>query len=105
MKRWSLISIAVTVLVLGVSAVGWSRVAPAGPSIPTAPLQRGQVAVRVNAIGDLRVPRSLRDVRADFVERRVLHRSPLTRSPSAPDLCQHQRGAGTSGPWSYRALP
>ncbi|MBY0496984.1 MAG: HlyD family efflux transporter periplasmic adaptor subunit [Cyanobacteria bacterium] len=58
MKRWWLTSIAVTVLVLGVAAVGWSRVAPAGSLIPTAPLQRGQVAVRVNAIGDLRATRS-----------------------------------------------
>ena len=58
MKRRWLVTIAMTVLILGVAAIGWSRVAPAGSLIPTAPLQRGQVAVRVNAIGDLRATRS-----------------------------------------------
>jgi multidrug efflux pump subunit AcrA (membrane-fusion protein) len=58
MKRAWIVGIAVTVLVLGVAAVGWSRVAPAASLIPTSPLQRGTVEVRVNATGDLRATRS-----------------------------------------------
>jgi multidrug efflux pump subunit AcrA (membrane-fusion protein) len=58
MKRSWTIAIAVAVLLLGVAAAGWSRVVPAASLIPTAPLQRGPVAVRVNATGDLRATRS-----------------------------------------------
>jgi multidrug efflux pump subunit AcrA (membrane-fusion protein) len=58
MKRRLLIGVAVTILVLGIAAVGWSRVAPAASRIPTSPLQRGKVEVRVNAAGDLRATRS-----------------------------------------------
>ena len=57
MKRW-LVGVGVLALVLGVAAVGWSRVVPARSLIPTAPLQRGTVSVRVNALGDLRATRS-----------------------------------------------
>ena len=58
MKRSWIIGIAAAAIVLGVAAVGWSRVAPASALIPTAPLQRGRVEVRVNATGDLRATKS-----------------------------------------------
>ena len=56
-RSWT-IAIAAVILVLGIAAVGWSRVVPAGSLIPTAPLQRGTVAVHINAMGDLRATRS-----------------------------------------------
>lgn len=58
MKRAGIVGTALAVLVLGVAAVGWPRVAPAASAIPTAPLQRGTVEVRVSAAGDLRATRS-----------------------------------------------
>ena len=58
MKRSAVIALAVVVIVLGVAAAGWSRVAPGGPIIPTALAKRGTVEVRVNATGDLRATRS-----------------------------------------------
>jgi HlyD family secretion protein len=58
MKRPWLIGIAMMILVLGVAAAGWSRVAPAASRIPTAPLRLGTVEVRVNAAGDLRATRT-----------------------------------------------
>lgn len=56
-KPWIVTAI-VAVVLLGVAAAGWSRVAPAASSIPTAPLQKGTIAIRVNASGDLRATRS-----------------------------------------------
>ena len=58
MKRPWMITAGVAVLVLGVAAAGWSRVAPAGAVVPTAPLQKGRVEIKVNAAGDLRSTRS-----------------------------------------------
>ena len=58
MKRAWIIGGVVTALLLGVAAVGWSRVAPAASLIPTSPLQRGKVEVRVNATGDLRATKT-----------------------------------------------
>jgi multidrug efflux pump subunit AcrA (membrane-fusion protein) len=49
---------AAAVLVLGAAAAGWSRVAPAGALVPTAPLETGPIEIRVNAAGDLRATRS-----------------------------------------------
>lgn len=58
MKRAWIIGGGVMALLLGVAAVGWSRVAPAASLIPTSPLQRGKVEVRVNATGDLRATKT-----------------------------------------------
>lgn len=58
MKRPWIVTAAVLALLLGVAAAGWSRVAPAVPPIPTASLQKGTVAIKVNAAGDLRATRS-----------------------------------------------
>ena len=58
MKRRWLVTAAVMLVVLGIAAVGWSRVAPAGSLIPTSPVRQGKVAVMVNAAGDLRATRS-----------------------------------------------
>jgi HlyD family secretion protein len=59
MRRSWIVGIGVAVLVLGLAAVGWSRVGAPASLIPTAPLRRGTVEVRVNATGDLRATRSM----------------------------------------------
>lgn len=56
-KPWIITTVVVAVL-LGVAAAGWSRVAPPASLVPTAPLQKGQMEIRVNAAGDLRAARS-----------------------------------------------
>ena len=58
MKRATIVGAVVAALVLGIAAVGWSRVAPPEMRVPTASLQRGRVEIRVNAVGDLRATRS-----------------------------------------------
>jgi HlyD family secretion protein len=58
MKRLWITGVVTAVAVLGVAAVGWSRVAPSSSRIPTAPVQRGKVELRVNTSGDLRATRS-----------------------------------------------
>jgi hypothetical protein len=58
MKKPWIVTAVVAVVLLGVAAAGWSRVAPAASLIPTAVLQKGTVAIRVNAAGDLRATRS-----------------------------------------------
>ncbi len=60
MKKPWIVTGVVAALLLGVAAAGWSRVAPAASSIPTAPLQKGALDIRVNALGDLRVWRGRR---------------------------------------------
>lgn len=59
MRRPWLIGVALLVVLLGIAAVGWSRVVPAASLIPTAVLQRGRVEVRVRTAGDLRATRSV----------------------------------------------
>jgi multidrug efflux pump subunit AcrA (membrane-fusion protein) len=60
MKRSTVASVAVAVLVLALTAVGWAMMDPDdGPSIPVAPVQRGSVAVTVRTIGDIRASRSI----------------------------------------------
>lgn len=56
-KPW-IVTVLVAAVLLGVAAAGWSRVAPAASPIPTVPLQKGTVGIRVNAAGDLRATRS-----------------------------------------------
>ncbi len=56
-KPWIITAVAAVVL-LGVAAAGWSRVAPPASLIPTAPLQQGSIEIRVNTTGDLRATRS-----------------------------------------------
>ena len=58
MKKPWIVTAVVAVVLLGVAAAGWSRVAPAASLIPTAALQKGKVEIRVNAAGDLRATRS-----------------------------------------------
>lgn len=58
MTRAWIVGGGVVMLVLGVAAAGWSRVAPAGALVPTAPIEEGTFAIRVNASGDLRATRS-----------------------------------------------
>lgn len=58
MKKPWIVTAVVVVVLLGVAAAGWSRVAPAASLIPTAALQKGKVEIRVNAAGDLRATRS-----------------------------------------------
>jgi multidrug resistance efflux pump len=58
MKKPLIVGGAVLALLLGIAAVGWSRVAPLTSSIPTASLQRGTVAITVTTTGDLRATRS-----------------------------------------------
>jgi HlyD family secretion protein len=59
MKRPWFIAVTGVLLLLGIAAVGWSRVVPEASRIPTAALQRGSVAVRVHAAGDLRATKSM----------------------------------------------
>jgi HlyD family secretion protein len=59
MKRPWIIGVAVAVVLLGIAAVGWSRVVPAASLVPTAALQRGRVEVRVHIAGDLRATRTV----------------------------------------------
>ncbi len=58
MKKPWIVTVIVTAVLLGVAAAGWSRVAPAASLVPTAPLQKGKIEIRVNATGDLRATRS-----------------------------------------------
>jgi HlyD family secretion protein len=58
MRRPWIVTAVVAVVLLGVAAAGWSRVAPAASLIPTASLQKGKVEIRVNTTGDLRATRS-----------------------------------------------
>ncbi|MEO8681027.1 MAG: HlyD family efflux transporter periplasmic adaptor subunit [Vicinamibacterales bacterium] len=59
MRRPWLIGLIGAVALLGLAAVGWSRVVPEASRVPTAAIQRGSVAVRVHASGDLRATKSL----------------------------------------------
>ena len=59
MKRPWFIAITGVLLLLGLAAVGWSRVVPEASRIPTAAIRRGSVAVRVHAAGDLRATKSV----------------------------------------------
>jgi len=58
MTRPWIVTAVVAAVLLGVAAAGWSRVAPAASLIPTSPLEKGTVEIRVNAAGDLRATRS-----------------------------------------------
>jgi multidrug efflux pump subunit AcrA (membrane-fusion protein) len=58
MTRAWIVTAVVAAVLLGVAAAAWSRVAPAASLIPTSPLERGTIAIRVNATGDLRATRS-----------------------------------------------
>lgn len=60
MIRRALISTAVVLVLVGLSAAGWTMMASdEGPSIPVAPVQRGQVDVTVRAMGDIRAARAV----------------------------------------------
>ena len=59
MRRPWLIGLIGAVALLGIAAVGWSRVVPEATRVPVAAIQRGSVAVRVHASGDLRATKSL----------------------------------------------
>lgn len=58
MTRPWIVTAVVAAVLLGVAAAGWSRVAPAASLVPTSPLEKGTVEIRVNATGDLRATRS-----------------------------------------------
>jgi multidrug efflux pump subunit AcrA (membrane-fusion protein) len=60
MKRPWITGVIAGVLLVGLAAVGGSRVAPAAAPIPTAAVQKGRVEIRVNAAGELRATRSTR---------------------------------------------
>jgi multidrug efflux pump subunit AcrA (membrane-fusion protein) len=60
MMRRAATTVIVVAVLVGLSAAGWATLASdTGPSIPVAPVQRGQVEVTVRAIGDIRAVRAV----------------------------------------------
>ena len=60
MMRRALTTLIALVIVTGLGAAGWTMMASdEGPSIPVAPVQRGQVDVTVRAMGDIRAARAV----------------------------------------------
>lgn len=60
MMRRALTSLIAIIVVAGVGAAGWTMMASdEGPSIPVAPVRRGQVDVTVRAMGDIRAARAV----------------------------------------------